>query len=170
MECGPLARLAVSGEYTNGVSVLDRHRARAQEALRLARAMQAWLAALTDDATGYAPYAVPDSTAAPVAGLAEAPRGALGHWLGIAAGKVAQYQIITPSCWNVSPRDAAGQRGPLEQALIGTPIANAEEPVEALRVIHSIDPCLDCATHVMRADGETRVFALGGLPQRVRSP
>ncbi len=169
MECGPLARLFVSGDYTNGVSVLDRHRARAMEALKLARAMQSWLADLTDDATGYTPYTVPVSTAQPAAGLAEAPRGALGHWLGIADSKVSQYQIITPTCWNVSPRDAAGVRGPLEQALVGTPIANADEPVEALRVIHSIDPCLDCATHVMRADGETRVFALGAAPGRVQT-
>ena len=90
------------------------------------------------------------SASATAIGLTEAPRGALGHWLAIANGTIAHYQIITPTCWNCSPRDTAGQRGPLEQALVGTPIANIDQPIEALRVIHSFDPCLDCATHVMR--------------------
>jgi Ni,Fe-hydrogenase I large subunit len=74
---------------------------------------------------------------------------------------VARYQIITPTCWNCSPRDTAGQRGPLEEALIGTPVANVDEPIEVLRVVHSFDPCLDCATHVTRAGNGARVFALG---------
>ena len=83
--------------------------------------------------------------------MTEAPRGALGHWIGIAGGKISHYQVITPTCWTISPRDGAGQLGPLEQALMGTPIADVSHPVEALRVIHSVDPCLDCATHVVRA-------------------
>ena len=59
--------------------------------------------------------------------------------------------IFSPRpCWTISPRDGAGQLGPLEQALMGTPIADAKHPVEALRVIHSVDPCLDCATHVVQ--------------------
>ena len=69
---------------------------------------------------------------------------------------IAKYQVITPTCWTISPRDGAGQLGPLEQALIGTPVANASHPVEVLRVIHSVDPCLDCATHVMRAEEAER--------------
>ena len=90
-------------------------------------------------------------------GLTEAPRGALGHWLQIADGKIARYQVITPTCWTISPADGANQPGPLEQALFGTPVANVSHPVEALRVIHSVDPCLDCATHVMHArDAQTR--------------
>jgi hydrogenase large subunit len=95
--------------------------------------------------------------------LTEAPRGALGHWVSIAAGKVRNYQIVTPTCWNCSPRDTDGRRGPLEEALVGTPVVNADEPVEVLRVIHSFDPCVDCATHVTRADAGARVFALGGV-------
>ena len=87
-------------------------------------------------------------------GLTEAPRGALGHWVGIGnERRITQYQIITPTCWNASPRDDRGVRGPMEQALVGTPVADAERPIEALRVIHSFDPCLSCAVHVIRPDG-----------------
>jgi hydrogenase large subunit len=149
-ECGPLARMWATGEYSNGVSVMDRIRARAFEALKLANAMKGWLAGLSAGAaTVSADWAAPQNASG--IGLTEAPRGALGHWVKIANGKIAKYQVITPTCWTISPRDAAGQPGPLEQALIGTPVANAAHPVEALRVIHSVDPCLDCATHVMHA-------------------
>ncbi len=149
-ECGPLARMWVNGEYTNGVSVMDRIRARASEALKLARAMKTWLAQLQ---AGAAPVTQdwPAPQSATAVGLTEAPRGALGHWLSIESGAIARYQVITPTCWTISPRDGAGQLGPLEQALIGTPVASASHPVEVLRVIHSVDPCLDCATHVLYA-------------------
>jgi len=150
-ECGPLARMWVNGEYTNGVSVMDRIRARAAEARKLAVAMDGWLSELlAGDVTVFEDWPAPQSATA--VGLTEAPRGALGHWLSVEGGKIARYQVITPTCWTISPRDGAGQLGPLEQALLGTPVANAAHPVEALRVIHSVDPCLDCATHVMHAD------------------
>ncbi len=147
-EVGALARMTVNGEYSNGVSVMDRHVARAREALKLAQAMQGWLNELPVGTPAFTHPTVPATATA--IGLTEAPRGALGHWLAIANGTIAHYQIITPTCWNCSPRDTSGQRGPLEQALLGTPIANADQPIEALRVIHSFDPCLDCATHVVR--------------------
>ena len=148
-ECGPLARMWVKGEYTNGVSVMDRIRARAYEARLLATEMKNWLAGVVVDSATYATWTNPvDATAA---GMTEAPRGALGHWIGIAAGRISHYQVITPTCWTISPKDGSGQLGPLEQALMGTPIADVSHPVEALRVIHSVDPCLDCATHVVRA-------------------
>lgn len=147
-ECGPLARMWMNGEYTNGVSVMDRHRARAREALKIALAMKDWLAELPAGESSYAPCAVPASGSG--MGLTEAPRGALGHWLGIGGGRINHYQVITPTCWTISPRDTAGQLGPLEKSLMGVPVANAEKPIEVLRVIHSVDPCLDCATHVMR--------------------
>jgi hydrogenase large subunit len=73
--------------------------------------------------------------------------------------------VVTPTCWNVSPKDDAGLRGPLEQALVGVPVENVDRPIEALRVIHSFDPCMDCATHVSRVEPGAQVFALGGLPQ-----
>ena len=148
-ECGPLARMWSKGEYTNGISVMDRIRARAYEARLLAAEMKTWLAGVGADSQVYTPWSNPGTATA--AGLSEAPRGALGHWIGIEAGKISHYQVITPTCWTISPRDGAGQLGPLEQALMGTPIADVNHPVEALRVIHSVDPCLDCATHVVKA-------------------
>jgi hydrogenase large subunit len=150
-ECGPLARMWVTGDYTNGVSVMDRIRARAFEAQKIANGMKDWLAELlAGDSTVNDNWPSPAPASVTGVGLTEAPRGALGHWLSIGAdGKLDRYQVITPTCWTISPRDGANQLGPLEQALLGTPVANVSHPVEALRVIHSVDPCLDCATHVM---------------------
>ena len=163
-ECGPLARMRINGAYAGGISVMDRHLARAQEALLLADAMDGWLGELPVGSPVFGAADIPD-TANVTPGLTEAPRGALGHWLRIANRQVAHYQVITPTCWNVSPRDQAGRRGPLEQALIGLPVENADQPIEALRVIHSVDPCLDCATHVIRGDGSDGVtWRAGGGP------
>lgn len=86
-------------------------------------------------------------------GMTDAPRGALGHWVQINNGNIANYQCIVPSTWNAGPRDAKGQRGPYEEALIGTPIADEEKPLEILRTIHSFDPCMACAAHVVDATG-----------------
>ncbi len=86
-------------------------------------------------------------------GLHEAPRGALGHWVKIKNQKIENYQIVVPGTWNGSPRDASGQRGPYEEALIGTPVADIDQPVEILRTIHSFDPCMACAVHVIDPDG-----------------
>ncbi len=86
-------------------------------------------------------------------GFTEAPRGALGHWIQIADGKISNYQIVVPSTWNASPKDGQGQRGAYESALIGTQMVSADQPLEILRTIHSFDPCLACATHVMAPDG-----------------
>ncbi len=86
-------------------------------------------------------------------GLHEAPRGSLGHWVKIKDQKIENFQIVVPGTWNGSPRDAKNQRGPYEEALIGTPVANPEQPVEILRTIHSFDPCMACAVHVVDTDG-----------------
>ena len=86
-------------------------------------------------------------------GFTEAPRGALGHWVHIAAGKIANYQIVVPSTWNASPKDGKGQHGAYEAALLDTPMADPQRPVEILRTIHSFDPCLACASHVIGPDG-----------------
>jgi hydrogenase large subunit len=93
----------------------------------------------------------------------EAPRGALGHWIQISDQKVANYQCVVPSTWNASPRDARGQMGAYEASLVGTPIADPERPIEILRTIHSFDPCLACAVHVVDAQGRemTRVHVDG---------
>lgn len=85
-------------------------------------------------------------------GFHEAPRGALGHWVVIRDGKVANYQCVVPGGWNSSPRDAKGQRGPFEEALMDTPIKDPNKPLEVLRTIHSFDPCMACAIHVVDAN------------------
>jgi hydrogenase large subunit len=86
-------------------------------------------------------------------GFTEAPRGSLGHWIHIKDGKIFNYQIVVPSTWNASPKDGQGQHGAYEAALLGTPVADPQRPVEILRTIHSFDPCLACASHVMGPDG-----------------
>jgi hydrogenase large subunit len=86
-------------------------------------------------------------------GFTEAPRGALGHWIHIKAGKIANYQIVVPSTWNASPKDGQGQHGAYEAALLNTPMADPQRPIEILRTIHSFDPCLACASHVIGPDG-----------------
>jgi hydrogenase large subunit len=86
-------------------------------------------------------------------GLTEAPRGALAHYIKIHDGAIANYQLVVPTTWNGSPRDAVGQRSSFEQALIGTPVAKIDEPVEILRTIHSFDPCLACAVHLYDPQG-----------------
>ena len=86
-------------------------------------------------------------------GLVEAPRGALAHWIKIHDGAIENYQLVVPTTWNGSPRDAKGQRSSFEQALIGTPVAKIDEPVEILRTIHSFDPCLACAVHLYDPQG-----------------
>ncbi|TWH76599.1 hydrogenase large subunit [Azomonas agilis] len=92
-------------------------------------------------------------------GINEAPRGALGHWIKIKDGKIENYQAIVPTTWNASPRDNKGNIGAYEASLLNTPMERPDEPVEILRTLHSFDPCLACATHVMSPDGQelTRV-------------
>jgi hydrogenase large subunit len=93
-------------------------------------------------------------------GFTEAPRGSLGHWVHIKDGKIENYQAVVPSTWNASPRDGDGVRGAYESALIGTPVADPEQPVEILRTVHSFDPCLACASHVFGPDGQKLVEVL----------
>jgi hydrogenase large subunit len=87
-------------------------------------------------------------------GYMEAPRGALGHWVGIAKGKVSHYQVVVPSTWNGGPRDAENKPGPYEAALEGTPVKRPEEPLEILRTVHSFDPCMACAAHIYDVEGK----------------
>ncbi len=86
-------------------------------------------------------------------GLSEAPRGALAHWIVIKDKKIDNYQLVVPSTWNASPRDAKGQMSAYESALIGTPVRNPEQPLEVLRTIHSFDPCIACAVHLYDEKG-----------------
>jgi Ni,Fe-hydrogenase I large subunit len=86
-------------------------------------------------------------------GFHEAPRGGLSHWIVIDNGRIANYQAVVPTTWNAGPRDADGHPGPYEAALVGTPLADPKQPLEILRTIHSFDPCMACAAHVLDADG-----------------
>jgi hydrogenase large subunit len=87
-------------------------------------------------------------------GFHEAPRGTLSHWVVIENGKLKNYQAVVPSTWNAGPRDGEGQLGPYEASLIGNPIADPKRPLEALRTVHSFDPCLACAIHAFDPDGK----------------
>jgi hydrogenase large subunit len=86
-------------------------------------------------------------------GLVEAPRGGLSHWIVIKDGLTDNYQQVVPSTWNASPRDPKGQRSPYESALINTPVADPELPLEIIRTIHSFDPCIACAVHLYDENG-----------------
>jgi len=87
-------------------------------------------------------------------GLVEAPRGALAHWIKIKNEAIDNYQLVVPTTWNGSPRDAKNQHSSFEASLIGTPVAKLDEPVEIIRTIHSFDPCLACAVHLYDPEGK----------------
>ncbi len=95
-------------------------------------------------------------------GIHEAPRGALSHWIVIEDGKINNYQCVVPSTWNAGPRDDKGNPGPYEASLVGNPVANPDQPLEVLRTIHSFDPCIACAVHMLDPEGKElfRVKAL----------
>ena len=95
-------------------------------------------------------------------GFHEAPRGTLSHWIVIRDGRIANYQAVVPSTWNASPRDGKGQKGPYEASLVGNPVADLTRPLEVLRTVHSFDPCLACAIHMvdMRGKEVSRVNVL----------
>jgi Ni,Fe-hydrogenase I large subunit len=177
MEVGPLARVVVAyaaghtriRQLTDGVlsslgfgkealfSTLGRIAARGIETLAIAEQMAGWLDKLeTNIANNQLQIHNPtkwDPSTWPAEswgyGMTEAPRGGLGHWVHIKDGKIANYQAVVPTTWNGSPRDAADVRGPWEQALIGVPVADPKRPLEVLRTIHSFDPCMACAVHIV---------------------
>ncbi len=181
MEVGPLSRMLVA--YASGhprvqelvnfalgqlgvgpealFSTLGRVAARGIETLVLAEKLEDWLDELAEnmgrgqldihDNSKWDPDTWPEDCSG--AGFHEAPRGALGHWVHIRDGEIANYQCVVPSTWNAGPRDAAGQRGPYEEALIGTPVADGAQPIEILRTLHSFDPCIACGVHVVDRSG-----------------
>jgi [NiFe] hydrogenase large subunit len=140
---GTLAALGVAGKPEVLLSTLGRVAARALECKLIADTMVDWTLELVTNfkngqTTLHEEYQVPESGQG--IGLWEAPRGALAHWNTIEDSMLKNYQVISPSTWNFSPRDDKGVRGPVEEALIGTPVADAEKPIEVLRVVHSYDP------------------------------
>jgi [NiFe] hydrogenase large subunit len=147
-----LKALGAEGKPEVLFSVVGRIAARAVETKLIADAMMQWADDIMDHLRQgkkdtFTAYDVPRQASGK--GLWEAPRGALGHWNHIENGRLANYQVITPTCWNMSPRDRGGRKGPIEQALIGTPVADPKHPLEILRVAHSFDPCLACTVHVI---------------------
>lgn len=93
-------------------------------------------------------FTEPTQSSGEGAGMWEAPRGALYHYEKVVNGKIEKYQIIIPSTWNIAPLDEDGNHGPMEQALIGVPVNDTDKPIDALRTVHSFDPCIACAVHV----------------------
>lgn len=93
-------------------------------------------------------------------GITEAPRGSLGHWIKISNGKISLYQAVVPTTWNAAPVDNKGQKGPYEAGLIGVPLADQAKPLEILRIIHSFDPCLACATHLIDAKDKSDISSI----------
>ena len=190
MEVGPLARMVVgyaSGkkeivDAVNGAlkalnapatvlfSTLGRIAARALECQIMANQLEAWVNQLDDNlAHGktaifngekWDPASWPKSAAGH--GWHEAPRGALGHWVEIQDQKIHNYQAVVPTTWNGGPRDAEGQRGAYEASLLNTPVADPNRPLEILRTIHSFDPCIACAVHVIDAQG--REYTIPRIP------
>lgn len=158
METGPLARLWLTGEYNNGISAMDRLYARILEAKKVADLMKEWANRLEPGKPIYADHE-PLRNARGI-GLVEAMRGGLGHWVEIENYHVKTYQIVTPSAWNMSPRDDHDQLGAVEQALIGTPIADTENPIEVGRVARSFDPCSSCAAQVYSPDGNVTEYIM----------
>jgi hydrogenase large subunit len=182
MEVGPLARVLML--YASGheptrelaqkslaqldlpleamCSTMGRTAARALECKIFADTMPQWYAGLmanikagdvqTFNQTLWEPSTWPRH--AQGVGFTEAPRGALAHWIAIEDGRISNYQAVVPSTWNAGPRDAAGVEGPYEAALRGQSLYDPKQPLEILRTIHSFDPCLACAVHVLDPGGE----------------
>jgi Ni,Fe-hydrogenase I large subunit len=138
-------------------STLGRTAARALETQLIVRLMAQWTNELIDNLSAgnvaihngerWDPSTWPQSARG--FGPHEAPRGSLGHWVEIDRGRISNYQVIAPTTWNGGPRDAQGQRGPYEAALLHTPVADPDRPLELLRTVHSFDPCLACSVHVL---------------------
>ncbi len=174
-EVGPLARVLVA--YAKGkkeiikvvdttlkaldipvgalFSTLGRTAARGLETIVIGDAMEGWIMELVDhvkkgDIKTYQRWEMPESGMG--YGLNDVARGALGHWIRIEKKKIKHYQYVVPSTWNLGPRDSNGKLGPVEESLIGTPVADPKRPLEILRTVHSFDPCIACGVHVIDPD------------------
>lgn len=147
VETGPLARMWLADNYQHGISAMDRVVARVMEVKKIIEVMEALLSRVQPAPANQRRYLIPVQGQG--RGLIDTTRGALGHWLAIENQTIGHYEIITPSVWNLSPEDSQGVKGIVEQALIGTEIADLQYPVEIGRIVRSFDPCVSCATHVV---------------------
>jgi [NiFe] hydrogenase large subunit len=184
-EVGPLTRVLVA--YGNGhkdikpivdkvvttlgiptsalFSTLGRTAARCIETVAIGQAMQGWVMELVGnikngDTRTYTAWKMPNSGKG--FGLNDVPRGSLGHWIEIENKKIKNYQYVVPSTWNLGPRDDKGKLGPVEESLIGTPVADPKRPLEVLRTVHSFDPCIACGVHVIDPDSN-QVYKIKAL-------
>ena len=174
-EVGPLARVLVA--YARGhkgiqkvvnhtlktlsipvtalFSTLGRTAARGLETIAIGDAMEGWTMELVNELKNgnsktYEPWEMPKSAMG--VGLNDVARGSLAHWIQIEDKKIKNYQYVVPSTWNLGPRCKNGKLGPVEESLIGTPVADPKKPLEILRTVHSFDPCIACAVHVIDPD------------------
>ncbi len=167
-ETGPLAEAVIGNDKLfkdllkiQGPNVMVRELARLLRPAKLLPVMMTWFDELITNRheTFYTKVKeIPDGSGV---GMIQAARGALGHWVEIRNQSISRYQIITPTAWNGSPRDESGQRGPWEEALIGTPIKDEQNPIEAGHVVRSFDPCLVCAVHTVKKQKKVGHFKLG---------
>ncbi len=160
MEVGPLSRMLVkkpqilldlAAKY--GITqpgLVARHGARAIEASLIAAKMNDWIAELKPGAPIWDKNEIPESSEGK--GLVEGPRGALGHWISIKGKKIDNYQAVVPTTWNASPRDKGGNRGPIEQSMIGIPVPDVNNPINVVRNVRSFDPCIACAVHIIHPE------------------
>ncbi|HJV79293.1 nickel-dependent hydrogenase large subunit [Noviherbaspirillum sp.] len=153
LETGALARQLVNGHplvrdaaARCGGTVYTRVLARLLELALIVPAMEKWLGAVRIGDPYFTESPLPDH--AEGTGLTEAARGSLGHWIAIRDGKILNYQIVAPTSWNFSPRDAQGVPGALEAALVGAPVREGEDtPVAVQHIVRSFDPCMVCTVH-----------------------
>ncbi len=161
MECGPLARLVLAdsdpfdlratlGDDPAKSSTLNRLIARAQESLWLRDKAMEWLDEI--EAGGTVGQEWTDDFTAEGVGLSEASRGAISHWVRVEDGTITNYQIITPTLWNLGPRDDEGTPSIFEGAVEGMNVQDVENPINVLRTVRSFDPCLACSVHVESPD------------------
>ncbi|MEW6261871.1 MAG: nickel-dependent hydrogenase large subunit [Thermodesulfobacteriota bacterium] len=151
-ETGPLAELVIAGHplitdllERGGPSVLVRQLARIIRPVELLPALEIWIAETSESGRFYnKPGELVEGEGH---GLTSAARGAVGHWVRLRNGLIDHYQVITPTAWNASPRDAGGAKGPLEEALVGTPVRDLDNPLELGHVVRSYDLCLVCTVH-----------------------
>ncbi|MDR2152499.1 MAG: nickel-dependent hydrogenase large subunit, partial [Helicobacteraceae bacterium] len=177
MQVGPLANIVVNyakgnekvGKVVEGflkdtglpvgavLSTLGRTACRMIEAKVIAdNALEAFNNLITNlktDQSTYTTYTIDKNKEYKGRYIGHVPRGTLSHWVRIKNGAIENYQAIVPSTWNASPKDAKNQRGSYEECLIGLKIADLSKPLEIIRKIHSYDPCIACAVHVMNANG-----------------
>lgn len=152
VEVGPLARMIIASEplvldltKEIGVNVLTRMLARLQEMVKLTRQIAIWLDAIKPSEPFYSTPSTWYRRSG--VGLTESARGALGHWMKTSSNLIESYQVITPSAWNMSPRDAEGNPGPIEEALQNVVVKDRNNPVEINHIIRSLDPCMSCTVH-----------------------